>query len=118
MKFNLETQPDAGAYFINFTHVKGGNYYHAYVRLDDVVSWESEIVTYADSAEKRSAHSNGQENWVLTTNHRSYKTVQNFNEIMDTCNWHSPRTTSVGSPTGRLDDVTVANRKESHGKLS
>jgi len=39
MKINVETAQEGGAYFVNFTHVREGENYHAYIRLEDVKFW-------------------------------------------------------------------------------
>tara|TARA_R100000808_G_C2147197_1_gene155133 strand:- start:1933 stop:2289 length:357 start_codon:yes stop_codon:yes gene_type:complete len=114
MIVNVDDKPAPGAYFIDFTYAREGNFYHAYVKLDDVVSWESEIVTTADAPEKRESNRQpGQRNWILCTTHKTYRTVENFHTIMKTCRWYAAP--EVGSPrySGRLDDMAVVRLKES-----
>ena len=78
MKINLEAAREQGAYFIDFTHVRNGKNYHAYIRLNVIKCWEREI----ESLDRASR-------WSLKTIHGDvYYTLNSFHEIMDTNKWY------------------------------
>jgi hypothetical protein len=41
MKFNLESEQQGGAYFVQIDHVREDEEYTTFVRMDDIKSWES-----------------------------------------------------------------------------
>ena len=102
MKINLETAQDGGAFFVSFTHVRDGDNYHAYIRLEDIKSWEAAVSSHGDDRATR---------WSLqTTNGDIYYTLSNFHEIMTTTRWY-PRP-SDGSGIGRVGDERLYSREE------
>ena len=106
MKINLDTAQEGGAYFVNFTHVREGENYHAYIRLEDVKSWESVAMS---SKHDRAAR------WRLqTVQGDSYYTLNNFTEIMTTSKWY-PRSTD-GTGQGRVGDDQLYSRSEQYAK--
>lgn len=102
MKINLETPQEKGAFFVSFTHVRDGDNYHAYIRLEDIRSWEASVNSSdADRATR----------WRLqTTSGDIYYTLSNFHEIMTTTRWY-PRP-SDGSGMGRVGDERLYSRGE------
>ncbi len=102
MKINVDTAQQSGAFFVNFTHVRDGENYHTFIRLEDIKSWES--VAAPGSVDRASR-------WCLrTTQGDTYYTLNNFNEIMTTSNWY-PRTTD-GKGLGRVGDDRLYSREE------
>ena len=77
MKINVEGTHEPGAYFVNFTYVKKGKNHHAYIRMDDIKSFQSDIKSQ-DRATR----------WRLeTTSGDIYYTLNSFIDIMDTNKW-------------------------------
>jgi len=94
VKINLETTQEGGAFFVSFTHVRDGENYHAYIRLEDIKSWESVAMSSKHDRATR---------WRLqTVQGDSYYTLSNFTEIMTTSCWY-PRP-SDGKGLGRVSD--------------
>jgi hypothetical protein len=88
MKINVEGDTEIGAYFVSFTHVRKGRNYHAYIRMDDIKSFENDIESQ-DRATR----------WRLETNSGDiYYTLNSFMELMDTNSWHPKR--REGSKSG------------------
>ena len=81
MKINVEGDTEIGAYFVNFTHVRKGRNYHAYIRMDDIKSFEHDIESHDRSSR-----------WRLETNGGDvYYTLNSFIELMDTNSWYPKR---------------------------
>jgi len=77
MKINVEAAQEAGAYFVNFTYVKKGKNYHAYIRMDDIKSFQAEL-----RSQERD------QRWRLETKSGDvYYTLNSFIDIMDTNMW-------------------------------
>jgi len=94
VKINLETTQEGGAFFVSFTHVRDGENYHTYIRLEDIKSWESVAMSRDQNKASR---------WCLkTAQGDTYYTLSNFNEIMTTSRWY-PRL-SDGKGLGRVSD--------------
>jgi hypothetical protein len=94
MKINLETAQDGGAFFVSFTHVRDGENYHAFIRLEDIKSWESIVGSGSHDRSSR---------WRLKTRDGDcYYTLSNFHEIMTTTQWY-PRDAD-GKGMGRVGD--------------
>lgn len=102
MKINVDTAQQSGAFFVNFTHVRDGENYHTFIRLEDITSWESVASPGNKDRAKR---------WRLRTRQGdSYYTLSNFNEIMTTSNWY-PRPND-GKGLGRVGDDRLYSRDE------
>ena len=43
MKINVEGTHEPGAYFVDFTYVKNDKNYHAYIRMDDIKSFQVDL---------------------------------------------------------------------------
>jgi hypothetical protein len=94
MKINVDSSQDGGAYFVNFTHVRDGDNYHAYIKLEDIKAWESVAASRRHDRSTR---------WKLTTTQGDvYYTLNNFDHIMSTSRWF-PRPKD-GSGSGRISD--------------
>ena len=94
MKINVDSSQDGGTYFVNFTHVRDGENYHAYIKLEDVKAWESVAVSRSANRATR---------WKLTTvQGDTYYTLNNFDHIMSTSRWF-PRPQD-GTGSGRISD--------------
>jgi len=94
MKINVEAEQQGGAFFVSFTHVRDGENYHAFIRLEDIKSWEAIVGSGNHDRSSR---------WRLKTNQGDlYYTLSNFHEIMTTSRWY-PRS-SDGTGIGRLGD--------------
>ena len=105
MKINVDSSQSGGAYFVNFTHVKDGDSYHAYIKLEDIKSWES--VAMSGNHDKSTR-------WKLTTVQGDiYYTLNNFGHIMSTSSWY-PRS-SDGRGTGRVADCHLYADGEEKG---
>ena len=77
MKINVEGGQDPGAYFVNFTYVHDSKNYHAYIRMDDIKSFQVDLKSQ-DRASR----------WRLETNGGDiYYTLNSFMDIMDTNRW-------------------------------
>ena len=103
MKINLEAaREEMGAYFVDFTHVRKGKNYHAYIRFNDIKSWEREISNKAQDRATR---------WRLETVHGDvYYTLNSFIEIMDTNKWFPRR--HEGSSNGILSNALLYREEE------
>lgn len=102
MKINVDTTNPGGAFFVSFTHVRGDENYHTFIRLEDIKSWES--VTNSGNADRATR-------WCLKTIHGdTYYTLSNFNEIMTTSRWY-PRPTD-GDGLGRVGDNQLYRKGE------
>ena len=102
MKINLDTAQEGGAFFVNFTHVREGENYHTFMRLEDIKSWESIAMSPQHDRATR---------WRLQTVHGdNYYTLNNFNEIMTTSRWY-PRP-SDGNGLGRVGDDRLYTKEE------
>jgi len=102
MKINVESSQSGGAYFVNFTHVKDGDNYHAYIKMEDIKSWESVAMSRKHDKFTR---------WKLTTIQGDiYYTLNNFGHIMTTSRWY-PRP-SDGHGTGRVADSYLYDNEE------
>lgn len=102
MKINVDSTREAGANFVDFTHVRNGENYHAFIRLQDIKSWES--IAMSGKADRATR-------WRLTTVQGDvYYTLNNFNEIMTTTRWY-PRP-SDGRHTGRVGDERLYGRSQ------
>jgi len=102
VKLNLDTTTDGTAHFVNFTHVRDGENFHIYIKLEDIKSWES---VASSSAHDRATR------WCLTTAQGdAYYTLNNFTEIMTTsCQY--PRLTD-GRGHGRVGDQFLYKKDE------
>ena len=77
MKINVEGGHEEGAYFVNFTYVKDSKNHHAYIRMDDIKSFQSDL-----KSQDRSTR------WRLeTVGGDIYYTLNSFIDIMDTNRW-------------------------------
>ena len=77
MKINVDAARDEGAYFVDFTYVEDGKNHHAYIRMDDIKSFQSDIKSQ-DRATR----------WRLeTASGDVYYTLNSFIDIMDTNRW-------------------------------
>ena len=77
MKINVEGAPEPGAYFVNFTYVHNDKNYHAYIRMDDIRSFQVDLKSQ-DRATR----------WRLeTVSGKVYYTLNSFIDIMDTNRW-------------------------------
>ena len=77
MKINVEGTHEPGAYFVNFTYVHNSKNYHAYIRMDDIRSFQADYKSQ-DRATR----------WRLeTTSGEVYYTLNSFMDIMDTNRW-------------------------------
>ena len=102
MNLNLDTNSASSEYFVIFTHVRDGENYHVYIKLNDIKSWES--VAMSSKADRATR-------WKLTTVQNDvYYTLSNFNEIMTT-NRKFPRSKD-GRGMGRVGDDWLYGRRE------
>ena len=102
MNLSLEDTYDGSEYYVNFTHVRGGENYHAYIRLKDIKSWES--VAMASSADRSTR-------WRLTTvQGDEYFTLNTFSHIMETSR-KFPRP-GDGRGMGRVSDAHLYRENE------
>lgn len=102
MKLNLDATKDSTAYFVNFTHVRDGENFHAYIKLEDIKAWESIA---------RSSKYDRATRWrLLTVQGDVYYTLNNFNEIMTTAQLY-PRPTD-GKGCGRVGDHYLYKKDE------
>jgi len=77
MKINVEGTHEPGAYFVDFTYVKNDKNYHAYIRMDDIKSFQVDL-----KSQDRSTR------WRLeTVSGDVYYTLNSFIDIMDTNRW-------------------------------
>ena len=77
MRINVEGDTEIGAYFVSFTHVLDGKNHHAYIRMDDIKSFDNTLESQ-DRATR----------WRLETNSGEvYYTLNSFIDIMDTNKW-------------------------------
>jgi len=77
MKINVDAAREEGAYFVNFTYVKDSKNHHAYIRMDDIKSFQSDL-----KSQDRSTR------WRLeTVGGDIYYTLNSFIDIMDTNRW-------------------------------
>ena len=77
MRINVEGDTEIGAYFVSFTHVHDGKNHHAYIRMDDIKSFDNTLESQ-DRATR----------WRLETNDGNvYYTLNSFIDIMDTNKW-------------------------------
>ena len=91
MKFNLESEQQGGAYFVQIDHIREGEEYTTFVRMDDIKSWES----------NRKNKMGDQWRWTLTTVQGDvYKVTENFRHIMSTADWY-PREVDVSKNARR-----------------
>jgi len=94
VKLNLDATPQSTAYYVNFTHVRDGDNFHTYLKLEDIKCWESVAMSGAHDRATR---------WRLVTVQGDiYYTLNTFNEIMTTSRLY-PRP-SDGNGTGRMGD--------------
>jgi hypothetical protein len=99
---SLNTDADRSDYFVNFTHVRDGENYHIYLRLEHIKSWEA--IAMSGSADRATR-------WRLTTTQGdTYYTLNNFNDIMTTCKKY-PRA-GDGNNCGRVGDSYLYRRGE------
>ena len=102
MKLNLDATPESMTYYVNFTHVRDGDNFHIYIKLEDIKCWESVAMSGAHDRSTR---------WCLTTvQGDTYYTLNNFNEIMTTSTLY-PRP-SDGKSTGRVPDQCLYQKGE------
>lgn len=102
MKLNLDATPEAKAHYVNFTHVRDGENFHIYIKLEDIKCWESVAMSGTHDRATR---------WCLTTVQGDvYYTLNNFNEIMTTCILY-PRS-SDGQCQGRVPDRYLYQKGE------
>jgi len=107
MKINVESSQEAGANFVNFTHVRDGKNFHTYIRLQDIKSWES--IAGSGRADRTTR-------WRLNTVQGDvYYTLNNFNEIMTTNKWY-PRH-GDGNGVGRVDDRYLYRPEKAEASL-
>lgn len=77
MKINVEGGYEPGAYFVNFIYVREMRNYHAYIRMDDIKSFQVDLKS-TDRGTR----------WRLeTASGDIYYTLNSFIEIMDTNKW-------------------------------
>jgi len=77
MKIDVEGTHEPGAYFVDFTYVENDKNYHAYIRMDDIKSFQSDLKSQ-DRATR----------WRLeTVSGDVYYTLNTFIDIMDTNRW-------------------------------
>jgi hypothetical protein len=77
MKINVEGAQETGAYFVDFTYVHNSKNYHAYIRMDDIKSFQCDMKSQ-DRATR----------WRLeTVSGDIYYTLNSFIDIMDTNRW-------------------------------
>ena len=77
MKINVEGTHEHGAYFVDFTYVHEEKNYHAYIRMDDIKSFQVDL-----KSQERATR------WRLeTVSGDVYYTLNSFIDIMDTNRW-------------------------------
>ena len=77
MKINVEDAHPPGAYFVNFTYVQNDKNHHAYIRMDDIKSFQVDL-----KSQDRSTR------WRLeTVSGDIYYTLSSFMDIMNTNRW-------------------------------
>ena len=102
MKLNLDTTTDGTSYYVNFTHVRDGDNFHIYIKLEDIKSWESVAMSGDQDRATR---------WRLTTvQEDTYYTRNNFTEIMRT-SYRYPRPAD-GRNQGRVGDEFLYKKDE------
>ena len=85
MKFNLESEQQGGAYFVQVDHIRDGEEYTTFVRMDDIKCWES----------NRKKKVGDHWSWTLTTvQGDTYNVTESFRHIMSTADWY-PREVDV-----------------------
>jgi len=81
VKINIDPGHEPGAYFVNFTYVHNSKNYHAYIRMDDIRSFQVDLKSQDRATRWRLEAAGGE----------IYYTLNSFVDIMDTNRWFPKR---------------------------